>query len=342
MYLKCWEEYRLDFISKKMKTTSFIVIIVLSATTSLLSQVGVNTVTPSSNSVLDLTSTGKGFLLPKMPTVQRTAIFPAPIADKGMQVFDTDTNTAWFWNGSTWIEILNNSTYDINGNLTSNRTVNQENNTLSFLSSSLAPNAFSVDGSTFSVDTFNNRVGIRTVSPEAVLDTEGTMRLSPVPASNVPRISNSLYPLLADRLSGKLTYAPTGFTRCSGGFRPVGSNTAYIIANLPTTNTIVKVRFVCHVDQSNEQNNSDDAAYAYGDFTILGTGIGNPIKIIEKTVKGFDGLPKTLLTDSPTSFSWSNYSQLTTTISVNQTTGALTINNQTFTFSYIFEIMGGM
>ncbi len=54
------------------------------------------------SAILDVKSTNKGFLLPRMTTAQRTAIvFPA----KGLKVFDTDTNCFWFHNGTAWVEI---------------------------------------------------------------------------------------------------------------------------------------------------------------------------------------------------------------------------------------------
>ncbi|MFP5303794.1 hypothetical protein R2R70_21685, partial [Cobetia sp. SIMBA_158] len=40
----------------------------------LLSQVGINTVTPDDSSILDIASTTKGVLLPRMGTVQRNSI----------------------------------------------------------------------------------------------------------------------------------------------------------------------------------------------------------------------------------------------------------------------------
>ena len=61
--------------------------------------------------------------------------------------------------------------YNSNGSLTGARTVTQGANTLAFTAS--AVNAFSVDGTTFSIDASNNFVGIGTSSPGAKLDVEG-------------------------------------------------------------------------------------------------------------------------------------------------------------------------
>ena len=72
----------------------------------VLSQsVGVNAdgSAPHSSAMLDVKSTGKGFLAPRMSTLQRTGI-TAPAA--GLLVFDTDTATYWYFNGSTWMNLF--------------------------------------------------------------------------------------------------------------------------------------------------------------------------------------------------------------------------------------------
>jgi uncharacterized coiled-coil protein SlyX len=65
-------------------------------------QVGIGTATPHPSSKLDITSTNSGLLIPRMSTVQRTGI-PAPAT--GLQVFDMDTKSFWFYNGTGWIEL---------------------------------------------------------------------------------------------------------------------------------------------------------------------------------------------------------------------------------------------
>lgn len=61
-----------------------------------------------------------------------------------------------------------NTLYNSNGSLTSDRIVTQGDYTLAFTSNKL--NGFSVDGTTFSVDAANNRVGIGTSAPKNRLD----------------------------------------------------------------------------------------------------------------------------------------------------------------------------
>ncbi len=61
--------------------------------------VGIGTAAPSNSALLDLTSTSRGLLIPRMTTNERTAIAsPA----KGLLVFDNSTNSFWFYNGTVW------------------------------------------------------------------------------------------------------------------------------------------------------------------------------------------------------------------------------------------------
>ena len=71
-------------------------ILLLAFSTSLYAQVGVGTSSPDASSALEVASTDKGFLMPRMTTIQREAI-AAPA--NGLMVFDTDTNSQWTYTG---------------------------------------------------------------------------------------------------------------------------------------------------------------------------------------------------------------------------------------------------
>ena len=64
--------------------------------------VGIGTASPNSSAMLDISSTTKGLLAPRMTTVQRTAI-ASPAA--GLLVYDITTNSYWFYNGSAWAAV---------------------------------------------------------------------------------------------------------------------------------------------------------------------------------------------------------------------------------------------
>lgn len=62
-------------------------------------QVGIGTTSPSSSAVLDLQSTNRGFLPPRLTTIQRNNI-SSPRA--GLVVFDTDANLLYLYDGTAW------------------------------------------------------------------------------------------------------------------------------------------------------------------------------------------------------------------------------------------------
>lgn len=71
-------------------------------------QIGIGTVTPNTSSVLDITSTTKGMLAPRMTTTERTAITtPA----ESLLVYDTTVKSFYFYNTATtsWVKIANES-----------------------------------------------------------------------------------------------------------------------------------------------------------------------------------------------------------------------------------------
>ncbi len=71
-------------------------------------QVGIGTNNPDPSSVLDLSSTDKGMLFPRMSSAQRNSI-ASP--QTGLHVFDITTNTLWFYDGVNWINYAAQSKY---------------------------------------------------------------------------------------------------------------------------------------------------------------------------------------------------------------------------------------
>ncbi|MGZ3770056.1 MAG: hypothetical protein ACXVCP_00410 [Bdellovibrio sp.] len=65
-------------------------------------KIGINTLFPDASAQVDINSTTKGFLAPRMTTAQRDAIAtPAT----GLQIYNTTTNKVDFYNGASWKEI---------------------------------------------------------------------------------------------------------------------------------------------------------------------------------------------------------------------------------------------
>lgn len=69
---------------------------------------------PAASAMLDITSTTSGLLIPRMSTAQKNAI-ASPAT--GLTVYDTTTNSFWFFDGTSWVELSSSSTgWLINGN----------------------------------------------------------------------------------------------------------------------------------------------------------------------------------------------------------------------------------
>jgi len=87
--------------SASIKLTSLLTILLVLFFCTSMAQVGIGTTSPDASSMLDVQSTTKGMLIPRMDTSQRTAI-ASPAT--GLLVFDTDTQSFWFYSGA-WTEL---------------------------------------------------------------------------------------------------------------------------------------------------------------------------------------------------------------------------------------------
>ena len=91
----------------KKLTTLLFAIILVSAT---YAQVAVNADgnTANSSAMLDVSSTSKGMLIPRLTLTQRNNITnPAT----GLLVFVTNQNTFYYYNGSEWEELVKTQLY---------------------------------------------------------------------------------------------------------------------------------------------------------------------------------------------------------------------------------------
>jgi len=89
---------------------TFLAAVLLTAST--YGQVGIGTTTPDASSALDITSTTKGLLIPRMTETQRDAITSAAT---GLMIYQTDGTVGfYYYNGSSWAEVAATSkTYSI-------------------------------------------------------------------------------------------------------------------------------------------------------------------------------------------------------------------------------------
>ncbi|SHM65342.1 tail fiber domain-containing protein [Chryseobacterium polytrichastri] len=161
----------------------------LSSSTAIYSQVGINTATPTSTlEVVAKNATGAttnvdGLLIPRVDRLRAQSMTAIPISTMifvnnvttGSQTGIAATMDAvgyYYYSGLGWVKLENpNGTvfssvniYNTNGTLTGNRIVNQGANTLAFTGT--AVNAFSVDNTTLSIDATNKRIGVGTTTPK--------------------------------------------------------------------------------------------------------------------------------------------------------------------------------
>ncbi len=137
-----------------MKTTILTTALLL-LSLGLFAQVSINTdgSSPDTSALLDVKSTNKGMLIPRMTTTQRDAIsLPAT----GLLVFDETTGGFWFYNGSIWEDL---SAGDNLGDHTATQNINLNGN---YLSGDGTNEGIFVDS--------DGKVGIGTTVPEYELD----------------------------------------------------------------------------------------------------------------------------------------------------------------------------
>lgn len=86
---------------KKIKFIPLILNILLSFSWLIATaQVGIGTTNPSTSSMLDIQSTSKGILIPRVTTTQRNTIAGV----EGLLVFDSSTKSFWYYN-NVWVEL---------------------------------------------------------------------------------------------------------------------------------------------------------------------------------------------------------------------------------------------
>ncbi len=69
----------------------------------LHAQVGIGTATPDESALLDLSSTSKGLLLPRLSSTERNLINNAT---EGLTIYNTDSKALEFFDGTNWNKVL--------------------------------------------------------------------------------------------------------------------------------------------------------------------------------------------------------------------------------------------
>jgi uncharacterized protein (TIGR02145 family) len=84
----------------KLKRIITLTVLALAFSSSIFAQVGIGTINPHASAELDVTSTSKGFLPPRMTTADRNAI-SSPAT--GLTIYNTTTNCMEYFNGTGWL-----------------------------------------------------------------------------------------------------------------------------------------------------------------------------------------------------------------------------------------------
>jgi hypothetical protein len=93
-----------------MKKILFLLLAAVIHQSAITQSVGIGTTTPDASAQLDVSSTTKGFLIPRMTTAQRNAIVSPSV---GLTVYDLNNQKSWIFTGVVWVEA--NSNWITNG-----------------------------------------------------------------------------------------------------------------------------------------------------------------------------------------------------------------------------------
>jgi hypothetical protein len=85
-----------------MKKIILLSLITLGLLKSFAQNVGIGTATPNASAQLDVSSTTKGMLVPRMTDAEKNAITSPP---QGLMIFNITTNSFQFYNGVAWLNI---------------------------------------------------------------------------------------------------------------------------------------------------------------------------------------------------------------------------------------------
>ncbi len=110
------------------KTYLLGLIVTLFTTSLTYAQVGINTTTPADGSMLDVTSTEKGMLVPRVDIDNLNTIAPVTGGStESLLVYNTNTTTGkgfYYWNGTLWIGMDGENDWKLDGNSGTNQSTN--------------------------------------------------------------------------------------------------------------------------------------------------------------------------------------------------------------------------
>ncbi|MEP7142474.1 MAG: tail fiber domain-containing protein [Ferruginibacter sp.] len=105
-----------------MKIIIHTIFLLLSTADCIAQSTGINTIAPDGSAALEIKSTVKGLLIPRMSSAARMAI-PAPAT--GLLIYDSSADAFWYRNNSKWLEMSTHSAaWRLDGNANTNPAYN--------------------------------------------------------------------------------------------------------------------------------------------------------------------------------------------------------------------------
>jgi len=177
-------------------------------------QVGIGTNTPTSAAVLQVSSTSKGMLAPKMNASQRSSLGTvlngiSQTITKGMMVLDSTSGMPFYWNGTAWRDVTNyTGTAPVNVNLTTNTIALNPGTNPGDLMSWNGSSWINISGNTYVKPTASN------MQPYLVLN-------YCISLFGIYPSQNGADPFVGEIQLYGFNFAPKGFAQCNGLLLPI-------------------------------------------------------------------------------------------------------------------------
>lgn len=111
-----------------MKLRTYIILLLLFVTNLFQAQVGIGTTSPNTSSILDITSTNSGLLIPRVALTSTSDVATIPSPATSLLVYNSgfSPNGFYYWNGSVWVQLanVNSANWTLTGNAGSSSATN--------------------------------------------------------------------------------------------------------------------------------------------------------------------------------------------------------------------------
>ncbi len=101
-YIAFFEKYTYFYFMNLLRITVIAFFTIATFKSLAQNNVGIGTTSPDASSLLDLTANDKGFLPPRMTTIERLAIVNPAM---GLLVYDSTVNCYFYFNGTVWLSL---------------------------------------------------------------------------------------------------------------------------------------------------------------------------------------------------------------------------------------------